>query len=55
MKITGIIRRLDRTGRFTIPKELRESMGIKENEDYIEIYVENDTIILRKTKKNNNT
>lgn len=50
MKATGIIRKLDPEGRLTFPKELRESLDIKEK-DSIEIYVENDAIILQKVKK----
>lgn len=50
MKATGIIRKLDAVGRLTLPRELRESLGIKEK-DSIEIYVEDDAIILQKVKK----
>lgn len=39
MKATGFIGRLDDLGRFYIPKELRRSMGIQENEA-LEIFVE---------------
>lgn len=38
MKATGIIRRMDDLGRVVIPKEVRRSMGIKEN-DPLEIYI----------------
>lgn len=47
MKVTGIIRKVDRLGRFSLPIELRSSMGIKEK-DVLEIYVEGDSVILRK-------
>ena len=47
MKSTGIVRRLDSLGRIVIPKELRRTHGI-EPDDPIEIFVEGDTIILRK-------
>ena len=48
MKATGIIRKMDELGRITIPIELRRLLNIKENEDYLEIYVENDIIALKK-------
>nr|WP_092074985.1 AbrB/MazE/SpoVT family DNA-binding domain-containing protein [Dendrosporobacter quercicolus]NSL49616.1 AbrB/MazE/SpoVT family DNA-binding domain-containing protein [Dendrosporobacter quercicolus DSM 1736]SDN25118.1 transcriptional pleiotropic regulator of transition state genes [Dendrosporobacter quercicolus] len=47
MKSTGIVRRVDDLGRVVIPKELRRNLDIKEG-DPMEIYVENDRIILRK-------
>lgn len=48
MKATGITRQLDKLGRIVLPKELRRTLNI-ENEDYLEIYVEdNDKIVLRK-------
>lgn len=47
MKATGIVRQLDKLGRIVLPKELRKVFNI-ENEDYLEIYVENDKIVLKK-------
>lgn len=47
MKATGIVRRVDELGRIVIPKELRDTLGIKER-DKMEIYVDGDMIILRK-------
>lgn len=47
MKTTGIIRRIDDLGRVVIPKELRKSLRIK-NGDSLEIFVDNDDIILKK-------
>lgn len=38
MKATGIIRRMDDLGRVVIPKEVRRSMGIKENDPF-EVYI----------------
>ena len=38
MKTTGIIRRIDDLGRVVIPKEVRRTMGIKENDPF-EIYI----------------
>lgn len=41
MKATGIIRRVDDLGRVVIPREIRRTLGIKEN-DPMEIYTDND-------------
>lgn len=47
MKATGIIRRIDDLGRVVIPKEIRKNLRIKEG-DNLEIFVENEEIILKK-------
>ena len=47
MKATGIVRKIDDLGRFVIPKEIRKTMHIKED-DPLEIFIDNDCIILRK-------
>ena len=47
MKSTGIVRKLDELGRITLPKELRRTLSIDER-DPMEIYIEEDRIILRK-------
>jgi len=47
MKSTGIVRNVDELGRIVLPIELRRSMHIAEK-DPIEIYVEGNSIILRK-------
>ena len=47
MKSTGIVRKVDELGRIVIPKELRKKFCIDEK-DGLEIYVEDDRIILKK-------
>ena len=47
MKSTGIVRRLDELGRITLPIELRRTLNVEER-DPLEIYVEEDRIILTK-------
>lgn len=47
MKSTGIVRKIDELGRVVLPIELRRNLGIAEK-DPIEIYVDEDTIILKK-------
>lgn len=50
MKGTGIFRRIDSLGRFVLPKELRKTLNINQN-DYLQIFLEGDAIILRKTQQ----
>ena len=47
MKSTGIVRPVDSLGRVVLPIELRRSFSIAA-EDSLEIYVEDDRIILKK-------
>ena len=47
MKATGVVRPVDELGRIVIPKELRKTFHIQEK-DRLEIYVEDDMIILKK-------
>ncbi len=47
MKTTGIVRKVDELGRVVLPIELRRNMDI-EVRDSLEIYVDGDSIILKK-------
>jgi transcriptional pleiotropic regulator of transition state genes len=47
LKSTGIVRKVDELGRVVIPIELRRTLGIEEK-DALEIYVDRDSIILKK-------
>lgn len=49
MKSTGIVRKVDELGRVVIPIELRRTLDIAEK-DALEIYVNDDNIILKKYK-----
>ena len=51
MKSTGIVRKVDELGRVVIPIELRRTLGINEK-DALEIYVDDDRIILKKYMPN---
>ncbi len=51
MKTTGLIRQLDSLGRIVLPIELRRTLDIH-TKDMLEIYVEDDSIILRKFEPN---
>ncbi|MBB6455230.1 transcriptional pleiotropic regulator of transition state genes [Salirhabdus euzebyi] len=51
MKSTGIVRKVDELGRVVIPIELRRTLDIKEK-DALEIYVDDDRIVLKKYKPN---
>ncbi|MCL1820500.1 MAG: AbrB/MazE/SpoVT family DNA-binding domain-containing protein [Oscillospiraceae bacterium] len=48
MKSTGITRKVDELGRIVLPVELRRSLDIEEKTE-VEIYTENNTIVLRKS------
>ena len=47
MKSTGIVRKVDELGRIVLPIELRRTLDIAEK-DSMQIYIEGDTIILKK-------
>ena len=47
MKSTGIVRKVDELGRIVLPIELRRTLGIEEK-DRIEIFVDGESLILRK-------
>ena len=47
MKSTGIVRKVDELGRIVLPIELRRTLDIEEK-DALEIYVDGNSIILRK-------
>ena len=47
MKYTGIVRRIDDLGRVVLPVELRRTLDL-ENGDSLEIFVEDDRVILKK-------
>ena len=47
MKSTRIVRKVDELGRIVLPIELRRTLGIEEK-DRIEIFVDGESIILRK-------
>ena len=49
MKSTGVVRQLDNLGRVVLPIELRSTMDISVK-DPLEVYVDGDSIILRKVR-----
>lgn len=50
MKSTGIVRQIDNLGRIVLPIELRRTYDLAVK-DAIEIYTEDDKIILKKYKR----
>lgn len=48
MKSSAITRQLDALGRVVVPVEMRRNLNIG-NRDYVEIYAEDDRIILKKS------
>lgn len=47
MKALGMVRKVDDLGRYVLPKELRDTMGISIG-DSLEIFLAEDYIILKK-------
>ena len=47
MKSTGVVRKVDELGRIVLPIELRKMMDINVK-DSVEIFTDNDSIILKK-------
>ncbi len=48
MKSTGIVRKVDELGRIVLPIEIRKSMEIDNKGDAVEIFIDDDRIILKK-------
>ncbi len=48
MKATGIVRGVDPLGRIVIPAELRDKFGVKDGKGAFEIFVNDDSIVLKK-------
>ena len=48
MRATGIIRRIDFAGRLVLPPDLCDSLHIERGNDALEIFVDEDKIVLRK-------
>ena len=48
MKSTGMIRAVDKMGRVVIPKEIRNQLGVVNDVDSFEIYMEDDKVVLKK-------
>jgi len=48
VKSTGIVRKVDELGRIVLPIELRKSMDIDNKGDAVEIFIDDDRIILKK-------
>ena len=48
MKATGIVMKFDENGRFVLPMELRRQLGLNAADAALEVFVDNDSIILKK-------
>lgn len=51
MKSTGMVRKIDKLGRVVIPIEIRRSLHL-EVKDPLEIFIDDDKIILKKYTEN---
>lgn len=49
MENTGMFRRIDSLGRFVLPKELRKTLNINQD-DCLQIFLDGDSIVLRKNE-----
>lgn len=47
MKSTGIVRKIDESGRLVVPMELRRTLNLAEG-DAVDIFVDGEMIILKK-------
>lgn len=48
MKSTGIVRCIDKMGRIVLPMETRKLLSLTEEGSAVEIYTDNDMVILKK-------
>lgn len=48
MKSTGIVRSIDKMGRIVLPMETRKLLSLTEEGTSVEIYTDNDMVILKK-------
>ena len=48
MKSTGIVRKIDGLGRFVLPAEIRKAMDIDYDDAALEIFVEDNKIVMKK-------
>ena len=48
MKSTGIVRKVDELGRIVLPIEVRKNMDIDKKGDAVEIFIDDDRIVLKK-------
>lgn len=48
MKSTGIVRKIDAMGRVVLPMETRKILNLVADDSAVEIYTDNDSIILKK-------
>lgn len=48
MKSIGMVRPIDEMGRIVLPKELRKQFNIQDGVDSVEVFVDDDKIVLKK-------
>lgn len=48
MKISGVVRPVDKMGRVVIPKEIRKQLKIENDVDSFEVFLDGDTVLLKK-------
>lgn len=48
MKATGITRPIDGLGRIVIPKEIRKALGLVDDQDSMEFFIDGEMVVLRR-------
>ncbi len=48
MKAIGCVRQIDKLGRLVLPADIRKSLNITDGEDFVEFFIDNDSVIIKK-------
>lgn len=48
MRAIGCVRQVDKLGRLVLPADIRKSLNITDGEDYVEFFIDNDSVIIKK-------
>lgn len=48
MKAIGCVRQIDKLGRLVLPSDIRKSLDIEDGKDAVELFVEEDSVIIKK-------
>lgn len=48
MRAVGCVRQIDKLGRLVIPADVRKALDIKRGVDFVEFFVDNDSVIMKK-------
>ncbi len=48
MRAVGCVRQIDKLGRLVLPADIRKSLNITDGEDYVEFFVDSESVIIKK-------